>query len=36
MTTHPLFCSLCNRKLEDHSNKELVFCALKITSEVKK
>lgn len=26
----PTFCSICNRKLPEHTDKDLVFCALKI------
>jgi len=33
--TSPSFCSICNRKLSEHTDRELVFCSLKICKEVK-
>ena len=35
MNSQSFFCSICNRKLVEHSDKELVFCSIKLCQEEK-
>jgi len=35
MNSYLSFCLICNRKLVEHTDKELVFCSIKICEEKK-